>query len=213
MLCSLLLAAALAAPPGPARAPLVAAPATDVPAPSSVPLLPSGLASPMPGGYLAGYPIDTGLDLAGIKKPVFAIASGSVDYAEDGHTAWNAPRDSKYAVRIRLDEPIPWRDRLITHVWYAHLHSLAFEQAEGERPRRRVEKGELLGISGVANGSWHLHLGMLLGGDVSQRWGSYLVEDEIRAVLAGSGAPPLRKGSKLADFPRPSRRTAATPRR
>jgi murein DD-endopeptidase MepM/ murein hydrolase activator NlpD len=181
--------------------------AADAAAPPSVPELPSGLASPMPGGYLAGYPVDTGLDLAGIKKPVFSVAAGTVEYAEGGHTAWNAPRDSKYAVRIRLDEPIVFGDRRVTHVWYAHLHSLAFEQAEGEGPRRRVGKGQILGVSGVANGSWHLHLGMLLDGDVSQRWGSYLLEDEVRAVLAGPGAAPLRKGSRLPDFP-PARRVA-----
>ena len=186
------------------------APAFD---PASVPRLPSGLASPMPGGYLAGYPVDTGLDLAGIKKPVFAIASGWVEYAEEGHTAWNAPRDSKYAIRIRLDDPIRLADgRKVTHVWYAHLHAMAFEQPEDggvlsghPRKHRRVEKGEFLGISGVANGSWHLHLGMLLDGQTSQRWGTYLLEDEVRGVLAGVGAQPLRKGSRLADFPPPVR--------
>jgi len=199
IICSLLVSVALA----------MASPTFDA---AAVPLLPSGLASPMPGGTLAGYPVDTGLDIAGIKRPVFAIASGWVDYAEAGRSAWNGPRESKYAVRIELDEPIARGDRRITHVWYAHLHSVAFEHPEGgvapDFAPRRVERGEYLGVSGVANGAWHLHLGMLLDGVVTQRWGTYLTEDEVRAVLAGEGAQPLRKGSKLADFPKPARRAA-----
>lgn len=166
------------------------------PAPSP-PLLPSGLSSPMPGAVVAGYPVDTGLDLAGMSMPVFAIAAGQVDYAEAGHSAWSSRRDSPFAVRIELDEPIAFEGRRITHVWYAHLAELAFEQAEDAPVRRRVEAGERLGVSGVANGSWHLHLGLLLDGDVSQRWGSFLGEAEVRAVLGGSERP-LRPGSRLA---------------
>lgn len=163
---------------------------------SSPPLLPGGLASPMPGAFVAGYPVDTGLDLAGMKLPVHAIAAGTVDYAERGHSAWTSPRDSPYAVRIELDDPIPHRGRLVTHVWYAHLADVAFEQAEGASPRRRVEAGERLGTSGVANGSWHLHLGLLLDGDVSQAWGTFLPENEVREVLGAPGAP-LRPGARL----------------
>lgn len=185
-LCSaLVLAAALHGPPAPTSA-----------AGSPPPLLPSGLANPMPGAYVAGYPVDTGLDLAGMKLPVHAIAAGAVDYAERGHSAWTSPRDSPYAVRIELDDPIPHRGRLVTHVWYAHLADVAFEQAEGASPRRRVEAGERLGVSGVANGSWHLHLGLLLDGDVSQAWGTFLPENEVREVLGAPGAP-LRPGARL----------------
>ena len=186
-LCSALaLAAALHAPQGPLdRAPR---------------RLPSGLASPMPGAFVAGYPVDTGLDLAGMKLPVHAIAAGTVDYAERGHSAWTSPRDSPFAVRIELDRPIPHRGRLVTHVWYAHLAELAFEQREGQSPRRRVEAGERLGTSGVANGSWHLHLGLLLDGDVSQAWGTFLPEGEVREVLGAppdGGGSPLRPGARL----------------
>lgn len=165
------------------------------------PRLPSGLVSPMPGGYVAGYPVDTGLDIAGMSMPVFAIASGTLDYAEAGHSAWTSPRDSQYAVRIELDEPIAFEGRRITHVWYAHLSALDVEQHEGALPRRRVAAGERLGISGVANGSWHLHLGLLLDGDVSQSWGTFLREEAVRAVLGGQREgrrTPLRAGSRLA---------------
>ena len=157
----------------------------------SVPL-PSGFHNPMPGGVMAGYRADTGLDLAGSPRRVFAIASGTLDYSEPGHTLWTGPRDTANTIRIELDQPIPHRGRRITHVWYAHLSELRVVQPEGAARRWRVEAGAELGVSGVANGSPHLHLGMLLDGDVSQSWGTYLLEDEVRAVLGG-----YRKGARL----------------
>ncbi|MDI1432885.1 peptidoglycan DD-metalloendopeptidase family protein [Polyangium sorediatum] len=154
--------------------------------------LPSGLFNPMPEGVIAGYRADTGLDVMGIKKPVYAIASGYVDYAEAGHTLWTGPRDTPYCVRIELDTPIPYGDRKITHIYYAHLSELAHVQPEGKTPRTRIEGGDRIGTSGVANGSWHLHLGFLLDGEVEQYWGTFLLEDEIRKVMGD-----YRKGARL----------------
>lgn len=154
--------------------------------------LPSGFFNPMPGGVVAGYRADTGLDIAGIKRPVHAIAAGWVDYAEAGHTLWTGPRDTPHCVRIELDTPIAWGEHRITHVYYAHLSELAFVQPEGAKRRRRVEGGERIGTSGVANGSWHLHVGLLLDGEVEQTWGTFLLEDEVRKVLGD-----LRKGARL----------------
>jgi hypothetical protein len=96
-------------------------------------------------------------------------------------------------VRFELDEPIAWRGRRITHVYYAHLSALERHQAEGAEPRAHVEGGERLGVSGVARGSPHLHVGLLLDGDVSQAWGTFLSEQEIREVLGG-----LRNRARLA---------------
>jgi murein DD-endopeptidase MepM/ murein hydrolase activator NlpD len=168
--------------------------------PRSNELLP-GLWNPMPGGVVAGYRADTGLDIMGIKMPVYAIASGWLDYAEAGHTLWTGPRDTPLCARIELDKPIPYKGRSITHLYYAHLSELSFTQAEGARPRIHVEAGERLGTSGVANGSWHLHVGLLLDGKVEQYAGTYLFEDEIREVLGG-----LRKGARLSSVsPAPTR--------
>ena len=149
----------------------------------------------MPGGFTAGYAADTGLDLAGIRLDVFAIAAGEVVYAEPGHSRWTGPRDTDLAVLLELDVPLEHEGRRVTHAWYAHLSALAFEQASGALPRRRVEAGERLGTSGVANGAWHLHLGLLLDGDTSQHWGTFLLEEDVRRVLCGLRArqrlPPL----------------------
>jgi murein DD-endopeptidase MepM/ murein hydrolase activator NlpD len=142
--------------------------------------------SPMPGGVLAGYNGDTGLDIGGFKLPVYAIASGTIEYAEWGHTVWVGPRDTAFCVRLALDTPILHRGHRITHVYYAHLSGLEFVQHEGAPAGRHVEAGERLGTSGIANGVWHLHLGLLLDGKVEQDdWTYILTENEVRAVLGG----------------------------
>lgn len=171
------------------------------PPPESLsPELSCGLRSPMPGSFTAGYAADTGLDLAGIKMSVHAIADGKVIYAEAGHSLWSSPRDTDLAVLIELDEPLAAGDRKVTHIWYAHLSELAFEQPRLFSKNRRVVAGERLGTSGVANGSWHLHLGLLLDGDTSQRWGTFLLEDAAREVLCGLRArqrlPAMEKPRK-----------------
>jgi hypothetical protein len=181
--------------------PQVSIPEPPPPPPESLsPELSCGLRSPMPGSFTAGYSADTGLDLAGIKMSVHAIADGKVIYAEAGHSLWSSPRDTDLAVLIELDEPLDAGDRKVTHVWYAHLSELAFEQPRLLSNHRRVVAGERLGTSGVANGSWHLHLGLLLDGDTSQRWGTFLLEDEARKVLCG-----LRARQRLPEMPKPSK--------
>ena len=176
------------------------APASEVAEASSAPrspALPNGLFNPMPGGFVGGYPADTGLDIAGFHQPVYALAAGTVVYSESGHTRWAS--DDR-AVLLQLDVPIVIDDvpaseggrGVITHVWYAHLSELRFQQARGTRPARRVGGGELLGVSGIANGSPHLHLGLLLDGVTDQRWGSFLRDGECREVLGS-----WRRGQRL----------------
>src|SRR5580704_1763957 len=137
--------------------------------PPAVPLLhDTRFKDPMVGGVLGGYAGDTGLDIGGKKLPVFAIAAGTIEYAEWGHTRWVGPKDTAYCVRIALDVPLAHRGHKITHLYYAHMSGLEFTQPESATPRRHVAAGDRLGTSGIANGVWHLHLGMLLDGRVEQ---------------------------------------------
>jgi murein DD-endopeptidase MepM/ murein hydrolase activator NlpD len=137
---------------------------------------------------MAGYAGDTGLDISGFKKPVFAIASGTVDYYEWGHTLWRGPKDTAFCIRVTLDKPIAFSSGRvsgkITHVYYAHLSALEFTQAENAVDKHHVNAGEKLGTSGIANGSPHLHVGLLLDGQVEQDdWKFILTEAEVRKVL------------------------------
>ncbi len=143
--------------------------------------------SPIPGAVFAGYAGDTGLDLVTKPRAVHAIAAATVDYAEKGHTRWVGPHDTAYCVRLTLDKPVPWKNgRSITHVYYAHLSALAFEQKESASKKRHVAAGEPLGTSGVARGVAHLHLGLLLDNQVEQDdWTYILREGEVRAALGG----------------------------
>ena len=160
----------------------------------SPPLHGAALNSPMPGGYLGGWPGDTGLDIAGDHLDVFAIASGTLDYSEWGHTLWKSGRDTPYSVRLALDTPIAFRDgRRITHVYYTHLSSVVTTQAEGATTRKHVDAGEKIAVSGIGNGVAHLHLGLLLDGRVEQdSWTFLLREGDIRKVLGN-----YRNGERL----------------
>lgn len=51
---------------------------------------------------------------------------------------------------------------------------------------RHVEAGEQIGVSGIGNHVAHLHLGLLLDGQVEQdSWDWILRDDEIRKLFAG----------------------------
>ncbi len=159
----------------------------------SPPLRNPRLHSPLPSGVLAGYGGDTGLDIGGHELPVHAIASGTLDYSERGHTLWTGPRDTPYSVRLALDLPLPWGKKQVTHVYFTHLSRLLFDQAEGAPVRRRVEAGERLGTSGIANGVPHLHIGLLCNGRVEQdSWEFILREHDIRQLFGG-----YRNGERL----------------
>jgi murein DD-endopeptidase MepM/ murein hydrolase activator NlpD len=181
-------------------------------APKSSALRNAELSSPLPDGILAGYAGDTGLDIAAKQKPVFAIAAGSIDYAEPGHTRWVGKGDTPNSIRLKLAEPIAFLGRtkssktaaskasdpakpppMITHVYYTHMASLALSKAEGSEGVLLVSAGQLLGVSGIGNGMPHLHIGLLLDNQVEQdSWQYILREAEIRAVFGG-----YKPGEKL----------------
>jgi murein DD-endopeptidase MepM/ murein hydrolase activator NlpD len=145
------------------------------------------LSSPMPGGFLGGWGGDTGLDIAGDHLPVFAVAAGTLDYSEWGHTRWTTGKDTAYSVRLALDEPIPWGEKgehRVTHVYYTHLSKVETMQAAGSETRKHVDGGERIAISGIGNGTPHLHFGLLLDNQVEQdSWTYILREHEVRKVL------------------------------
>ena len=162
------------------------------------------LRSPMPGGYLGGWYGDTGLDIAGRYLAVYAIAAGTLDYSESGHTLWTGKGDTPLSVRIKLDAPIAFKGHRITHVYYTHMSKLVTEQAEGSATRKHVVSGERIGDSGIGNGVPHLHLGLLLDDEVEQdSWDFILREGDIRGVMGS-----YRNGGLL---PLPKKKAGALP--
>jgi hypothetical protein len=142
----------------------------------------------MPKGFLGGWAGDTGLDIAGDHLDVFALAAGTLDYSEWGHTRWTTGRDTAFSVRIKLDEPIPWGEggehHRITHVYYTHLSEVMTNQPVDSETKKHVVTGERIGISGIGNGTPHLHLGLLLDNEVEQdSWTFILREGEVRKAL------------------------------
>lgn len=172
-----------------ARAPAPPVPPATVSAPALAPRLKNAaLASPMPRGNLGGWGGDTGLDIAGDHLDVFAIGAGTLDYSEWGHTRWTTGKDTAFSVRLALDVPIEHNEHKITHVYYTHMSKVDTVQAEGveKDKRKRVATGERIGVSGIGNGTPHLHLGLLLDNQVEQdSWTYILREHEVRRVLGG----------------------------
>jgi len=131
---------------------------------------------------------------------VYAIAAGTLDYSEWGHTRWTRGKDTAFTVRLALDAPIAWGEQRITHVYYTHLSKVVTNQAEGSATRKRVVAGEQIAVSGIGNGTPHLHLGLLLDGQVEQdSWTYILREGDIRKVMGG-----YKNGERLAFMPAPA---------
>jgi murein DD-endopeptidase MepM/ murein hydrolase activator NlpD len=151
----------------------------------------------MPGGYLGGWYGDTGLDIAGRYLPVYALGAGTLDYSEKGHTLWKGKGDTPFSIRLKLDQPIPYKGHNVTHVYYTHLSELVTEQAEGSDRRKHVVAGERIAISGIGNGVPHLHVGLLLDDQVEQdSWEFILREGDVRRVMgdyANGTLMPMRK--------------------
>ncbi len=152
----------------------------------SPPLRNAALRSPMPGGSVGGWAGDTGLDISGRYLPVHAIADGTLEYSEWGHTRWRGPGDTPWSVRLRIDAPIQIGAHRVTHVYYTHLSAVVTDQSESSPNKKHVAAGERIATSGIGNGVPHLHLGLLLDGQVEQdSWDFILREDAVRRVLGG----------------------------
>jgi len=182
-----------ASPPASPALPVVVHPSesVDVPSPPipaallSPSLRNTSLRSPMPGGFIGGWYGDTGLDIAGRYLPVYAIADGTLEYSEKGHTLWTGKGDTPFSIRIRFDAPIPWgKDRHVTHAYYTHLSELVTDQPESSVKKRHVVAGERIAVSGIGNGVAHLHFGLLLDNQVEQdTWEFILREGDVRKVM------------------------------
>ncbi|BAY27559.1 hypothetical protein NIES2100_73840 [Calothrix sp. NIES-2100] len=158
------------------------------------PTSPYGTISPIPGMTSSGgggYPEDTGLDiLSKLGSTVVAAKSGTLIYAEQGHNRQqNQDSDPStpgfqpsHSALVKLDEPITYKGKKYSYMWYTHMRSLNPEIANRGTDKGqaiRIPQGMQLGEVGVANNVSHLHFGIV--GDRNQR--QYLNYKEVQDVL------------------------------
>jgi len=117
---------------------------------------------------MAGYQADTALISQAARRPVYAIAAGTSITPTWPH-AWTGPSDTANCVRFELDTPSTTKAErspcLLRFTLQAGLISSA-----GGRPSEGTSRRQLLGVSGSQH-SPHLHIGLLLDGDVTHGTG------------------------------------------
>jgi tape measure domain-containing protein len=161
-------------------------------------ITPSGLINPVVGTTSSnggGYDADTGLDIITKEgSKIIAALAGKLIYAERGHVAQmgqdSSPatpgKQDQHSVLVELDKPFEYSGKLIRYMYYTHLRalekSIANKGQDAGLPQR-IEAGQLLGESGVANGTPHLHVGAV--GDRQQS--IFLNQSQLKELLYGSG--------------------------
>lgn len=165
-----------------------------------------GVVNPIPSQNIAsnkgGYAADTGLDiLTPIGSRVVSPVSGILEYAEKGHVRQmgqdanpNAPgMQDQHSVRIKLDKPFTFAGKQVNFFYATHLYQL--NNSIANKSGIKVNAGDLLGLSGVANSVPHVHVGFVKDRDQN----TYLNYQQVRSLL--SGAPIQDSGQTSPESP------------
>jgi murein DD-endopeptidase MepM/ murein hydrolase activator NlpD len=166
---------------------------------------PYGLIKPVLTGKEAGYGeetfdkpqtpyhrSDSGLDIStNIGTPSVAAADGTVVYSELGHTSWKRQDpntgeyiDTPYSVLIKLDKPITYKDgRIGYYLYYTHLSKLEFEKHSSDKKEIHVNQGDVIGYTGIANNSPHLHIGIIIEKKQKNYPTDYFSMPEVREMI------------------------------
>ena len=105
-----------------------------------------------------------------IGRPIYAPADGMLMYSEWGHTQNKAPNETAYSAKIVLDNSFSftgeWASGIstngfkgtytVTRIYMTHMMGIARRVSSGSSVK--IKKGELIGFSGVANSTPHLHM-------------------------------------------------------
>jgi hypothetical protein len=166
-----------------------------------------GVVNPIPSQNIAtnkgGYPADTGLDiLTPIGSKVVSPVSGTLEYAEKGHVRQmgqdanpNMPgQQDQHSVRIKLDNPFTFAGKQVNYFYATHLYKL--NSSIANKSGIKVNAGDFLGLSGVANNVPHVHVGFVKDRDQN----TFLNYQQVRSLLSGS---PVQE-SKETPAPDPS---------
>lgn len=112
-----------------------------------------------------------GVDLhAPIGTPVYAVANGTIQYSEWGHTVNKGSHETAYSVKIKLDKPFTRNGVKYICAYYTHMSKLVYDVPEKSNKSNtiHVKPGDLIGYSGTANYCAHLHFSF--EGDASSNY-------------------------------------------
>jgi len=154
----------------------------------------------------SGYAADSGLDIVGkTGDPIVAPVSGTLLYAETGHTSWSDDsnpdkpgKQSQHSFLIQLSKPFKYGGKLIKYAYGTHLSSLSNSVAN--KSGTPIRAGQTIGQMGVANKVPHLHLGLLQNRAQSSE-SDWLSNTQVKSVLTASrfhGGPVLKTGKLFA---------------
>lgn len=157
-----------------------------------------GLVNPVPSQNISsnkgGYAADTGLDiLTPIGSRIVSPVSGTLEYAERGHVrqmGQDANPDmpgmqDQHSVRIKLDRPFEYAGKKVNFFYATHMYDLA--KSIKNKSGMRINAGDFLGLSGVANNTPHVHVGFV----EDREQNTFLNYRQVRSLLTGASVKDL----------------------
>jgi murein DD-endopeptidase MepM/ murein hydrolase activator NlpD len=162
-----------------------------------------GVVNPVPSQNIAsnkgGYAADTGLDiLTPIGSKVVSPVSGILEYAEKGHVRQMGQdanpnmsgMQDQHSVRIKLDNPFKFAGKQVNFFYATHLYQL--NSSIANKSGIKINAGDLLGLSGVANNVPHVHVGFV----EDRNQNTFLNYQQVRSLLSGS---PVQNVNEISD--------------
>ena len=137
----------------------------------------------------SGYAADSGLDIVGkTGDPIVSPVSGTLMYAETGHTSWSDDSDpgtpgkqAQHSFLVKLSKPFKYGGKIVKYAYGTHLSSLS--RSVANKSGISIRAGQTIGRMGVANKVPHLHLGLLQNRAQSSE-ADWLSNTQVKSVLS-----------------------------
>ena len=137
----------------------------------------------------SGYAADSGLDIVGkTGDPIVSPVSGTLMYAETGHTSWSDDSDpgtpgkqAQHSFLVKLSKPFKYGGKIVKYAYGTHLSSLS--RSVANKSGISIRSGQTIGRMGVANKVPHLHLGLLQNRAQSSE-ADWLSNTQVKSVLS-----------------------------
>ncbi|MEG2147113.1 MAG: M23 family metallopeptidase, partial [Bacilli bacterium] len=147
-----------------------------------------------------------GIDLLNnAGTPIYAIADGTMEYSEWGHTVNKAKQETAYSVKIRFDNSFKYNGKwakgigksiayssgtkTASYAFYTHMIGIRY-RANSSIGTRKVKQGELIGWTGYANAP-HLHLSIY---DSNQKF--QISTADMKKIYGTTGNSKMKKAGQ-----------------